>query len=114
METVCHHTGGHGVDTNRFTEAAVKRLPAPAKGNRITYDPALRGFGARITAAGQRAFVLTYWTGQGGSGATRSALTEWSVTGARDEARRLKRAWIRAATRWLSSRTIGAPPPWPI
>jgi hypothetical protein len=43
------------MDTNRLTDAGVKPLPAPAKGNRITYDPALPGFGVRVTAAGHRA-----------------------------------------------------------
>jgi integrase len=81
------------VDTNRLTEAAVKRLPTPAKGNRITYDPALPGFGVRITAAGHRAFVLTYWNRAGRQRRyTIGSFPDWSVAGAREEARRLKRA----------------------
>jgi integrase len=80
------------VDTNRLTEAAVKRLPAPAKGNRITYDSALRGFGVRVTAAGHRAFVLTYYNRTGRQRRyTIGAFPDWSVTGAREEARKLKR-----------------------
>jgi integrase len=80
------------VDTNKLTEAAVKRLPAPAKGNRITYDPALPGFGVRVTAAGHRAFVLTYWNRAGRQRRyTIGAFPDWSVTGAREEARLLKR-----------------------
>ena len=46
------------MDTARLTDAIVKRLPAPAKGNTITYDADVKGFGARVTAAGNRAFVL--------------------------------------------------------
>ena len=80
------------MDTNRLTEAAVKRLPVPAKGNRITYDPVLPGFGVRVTAAGHRAFVLTYYNRTGRQRRyTIGAFPDWSVTGAREEARELKR-----------------------
>jgi integrase len=81
------------VDTTRLTDALIKRLPTPSKGNRITYDPALPGFGVRITAAGHRAFVLTYWNRAGRQRRyTIGSFPDWSVTGAREEARRLKRA----------------------
>ena len=50
---------------SRLTDATVKRLPAPATGNKITYDGALPAFGVRVTAAGHRAFVLTYWNKAG-------------------------------------------------
>jgi integrase len=80
------------VDTNRLTDAAVKRLPVPATGNKITYDPALPGFGVRVTAAGHRAFVLTYWNRAGRQRRyTIGSFPDWSVAGAREEARRLKR-----------------------
>jgi integrase len=79
------------MDTNRLTEADVKRLPAPAKGNRITYDPALPGFGVRVTAAGHRAFVLTYYNRAGRQRRyTIGAFPDWSVVGARAEARKLR------------------------
>jgi integrase len=81
------------VDTNRLTDAAIKRLLAPATGNKITYDPALPGFGVRVTAAGHRAFVLTYWNRAGRQRRyTIGSFPDWSVAGAREEARRLKRA----------------------
>jgi hypothetical protein len=35
----------------RLTDAAIKRLRAPSKANRITYDDDVAGFGIRITAA---------------------------------------------------------------
>lgn len=52
----------------RLSEEIVKRLPSPARGNRITYFAGAtiqgaktpRGFGVRVTAAGARAFVLNY------------------------------------------------------
>ena len=48
-----------------LTDSAVKRLPPPARGNRITYDTAVKGFGCRVTAAGARAFILNYRTNAG-------------------------------------------------
>jgi integrase len=83
------------VDTrpiDKLTDSAVKRLPVPATGNKITYDPALPGFGVRVTTAGHRAFVLTYWNRAGRQRRyTIGSFPDWSVTGAREEARRLKR-----------------------
>jgi integrase len=79
------------VDT-RLTDAAVKRLPTPAQGNRITYDPSTPGFGARVTAGGHRAFILTYYNRAGRQRRyTIGSFPDWSVVGAREEARKLKR-----------------------
>ena len=74
-----------------LTDAIVKRLPAPAKGNKITYDDDVKGFGARVTAAGARAFVLNYRT-KSGAGAPHHhrLLPDWPTTMARAEAKRLK------------------------
>jgi hypothetical protein len=44
----------------RITDKLVKDLSSPAKGNIITYDTEVKGFGVRITAAGARAFILNY------------------------------------------------------
>ena len=78
--------------TTRLTDASVKRLPTPKTGNRITYDNLVTGFGARVTAAGHRAFVLTYYPrGRGQRRYTIGTFPDWSVTGAREEARKLKR-----------------------
>jgi integrase len=76
----------------RLTDAVVKRLPAPAQGNRVTYDTDVKGFGARVTAAEHRAFVLTYYTRAGRQRRyTIGSFPDWSVVGAREEARKLKR-----------------------
>jgi len=76
-----------------LTDAIVKRLPVPAKGNKITYDVAVRGFGCRITAAGARAFILNYRVR--GTGAekryTIGAIEDWTTGAARTESRRLRR-----------------------
>jgi integrase len=79
------------VDT-RLTDATVKRLPAPAAGNRIHYDADVKGFGARVTAADHRAFILTYYTRAGRQRRyTIGSFPDWQTTAAREEARRLKR-----------------------
>src|SRR5262245_63446467 len=78
--------------TTRLTDAVVKRLPEPETGNRITYDSLVTECGARVTAAGHRAFVLTYYPrGRGQRRYTIGAFPDWQTTAAREEARRLKR-----------------------
>src|SRR5262245_3749390 len=78
--------------TVRLTDALVRRLETPANGNRIKYDSAVTGFGARITAAGARSYVLTYVVR--GSGRQRrytiGGCDRWTATDARAEAKRLK------------------------
>src|SRR5262249_62155851 len=49
----------------RLTDAFVRHLEPPATGNRIVYDGAVKGFGARVTANGARAYVLSYTTRAG-------------------------------------------------
>ncbi len=44
----------------RLTEANIKKLEPPERGNCITYDDEIPGFGLRVTAANARAFVLGY------------------------------------------------------
>src|SRR5215471_7786887 len=76
----------------RLTDALIKRLPIPATGNTITWDSAVAGLGVRVTAAGHRSFVLDYRT-RGGRRRryTIGTFPDWSVVGAREEARKLKR-----------------------
>ena len=52
-------------DGQRLDGQAGADLPVPAKGAKITYDGEVTGFGARVTAAGSRAFVLNYRTRAG-------------------------------------------------
>src|SRR5215831_4709442 len=83
---------GKAMATVRLTDAFIRRLEAPANSNRITYDSAVTGFGARVTAAGARSYVLTYVVR--GSGRQRrytiGGCDRWTATDARAEARRLK------------------------
>jgi integrase len=74
-----------------LTDAVIKRLPVPAKGNKITFDATLPGFGCRVTVAGHRSFILNYRTKGGRERRiTIGEVGNWTVGAARIEARRLK------------------------
>jgi integrase len=78
--------------TTRLSDASIKRLSVPSAGNDITWDDMVTGLGARVTAAGHRSFVLDYRTRVGRRRRyTIGTFPDWSVTGAREEARKLKR-----------------------
>jgi integrase len=82
-----------------LTDAIVKRLPIPAtKGNRITFDDAVPGFGCRVTAGGARSFILDYRNRLGRQRRiTIGRYPSWSTTGARQEAHRLRQEIDRGA-----------------
>ena len=88
---------GKSADTSgagKLADQLVRKLPAPATGNRITYDrgnEAVRGFGVRVTASGARSFVLNYVIGGRERRLTIGAYPQWSAAAAREEAKRLKR-----------------------
>ena len=81
-----------------LNEETIKRLPVPAKGNRVTYfagaviqgAKAPRGFGVRVTAAGARAFVLNYRLRGREHRFTIGAWPDWSALKAVREARNLR------------------------
>ncbi len=74
-----------------LTDGLIRRLPVPDRGNRITYDDDVAGFGARITAGRARSFILNYRTRGGRERRiTIGSWPDWRATQARDEARRLK------------------------
>jgi integrase len=77
----------------RLTDAAIKRLTPPARGNRITFDDKPAGFGVRVTAGGHKAFIFNYRVR--GSGQQRritiGQVGDWTLGAARDEAKRLRR-----------------------
>jgi integrase len=76
-----------------LTDADIKDMVAPAKGNRIVYDAGVAGFGVRVTAAGAVAFILNYRVR--GTGRERritiGRFPNWGVGAARAEAKRLRR-----------------------
>jgi integrase len=76
----------------RLTDSIVKALPAPEKGNRITYDADVKGFGIRVTAAGGRAYILNYRTRGGRERRfTIGSFPDWKTSAARTEAGELKK-----------------------
>jgi hypothetical protein len=84
-------------DSKLLTDEIARSAPPPAAGNRIYYDGGdraerLAGFGLRVTATGSRAFVLNYKIDGVERRDTIGHFPAWSVTEARDEARRRKRA----------------------
>jgi integrase len=79
-------------DRPHLTDAAVKQIALPAKGNRITYDDDVSGFGVRVTAGGARSFILNYVTQAGRERRyTIGQHPNWKTTAARDKARELRR-----------------------
>jgi integrase len=78
----------------RLTDKVMRSLERPAKGNRITYDTDVSGFGARVTAAGAVGFVLNYRRKADGRErrATIGQFPAWSVAAARQRAAELRRA----------------------
>ena len=87
---------GHSADTEtdmaeKLTDKLVREMAAPDSGNRIVYDAEVKGFGARITAAGARSFVLNYRINGRERRHTIGQFPAWSVRTAREEAAKLKR-----------------------
>jgi integrase len=75
----------------RLTDAVVKRLPLPPKGNVIYRDSEAMGFGCRVTAAGARSFTFDYFTKTGRDRChTIGSAESWRTTEARAEAKRLR------------------------
>jgi integrase len=82
----------------QLNEAVVKRLPAPAAGNRIFYfagsrlqgAQAPRGFGVRVTANGAKSFIINYRIRHGEYRYTFGGFPDWSVLKAVREARHLR------------------------
>jgi integrase len=71
----------------------VRALERPAAGNKIHYDSEVKGFGARVTAAGAIAFVVNYRRRADGLERryTIGAYPDWGVAAAREKAKELKR-----------------------
>jgi Arm DNA-binding domain len=75
----------------RLTDKIVRDLAPPPAGNRIIYDPEIKGFGARVTAAGAKAFVMNYHVAGRERRMTIGGYPAWTVVAAREEAKRLRR-----------------------
>lgn len=70
-----------------ITDTIVKDLVPPAKGNKITYDDAVLGFGIRITAGGVKSFVLNYHFNKNEHRMTIGQYPAWKTTQAREAAK---------------------------
>jgi integrase len=81
--------------TAKFDDRLVRELPAPASGNRITYDRGgkepVKGFGIRVTAAGAKSFVLNYTIAGRERRLTIGGYPAWTVAAAREQAKSLRR-----------------------
>ena len=81
-----------------LSEAIVKTLPVPSTGNKVHYfagailqgQPAPRGFGVRVTAAGVKSFVLNYRLKGREYRYTIGRYPEWSALRAVRQARELR------------------------
>jgi len=91
---------GHNADTGvdmteneKLTDRFVKLAAAPDEGRpyRIYYDPEVKGFGLRVTKAGFRAFILNYRARGVERRYTIGSFPDWTVSAAREEAKRIKR-----------------------
>ncbi|RWD06624.1 MAG: DUF4102 domain-containing protein [Mesorhizobium sp.] len=76
----------------KLTDTIIKNLPKPANGNRITYDESVTGLGVRVTAAGNKAFILNYRTRATGKERryTIGSCDDWKIGAAREEAKKQK------------------------
>jgi integrase len=78
-----------------LSDGDVKRLTAPASGNRITYDKgkgSVSGFGCRVTAAGTKSYILNYRTKAGRERRyTIGSADNWTTGAARIKARELRK-----------------------
>ncbi len=80
-----------GKVADKLTDKDVKALEPPETGNRITYDPEVKGFGVRVTSAGARAFILNYRAAGRERRITIGSYPDWTTSAARDRAKELKR-----------------------
>lgn len=62
----------------KLTEAVVKRLDAPATGERIAWDTELKRFGVRVQRGGKKAFVIKYRNATGKQ--RKMVLGSWPAT----------------------------------
>jgi hypothetical protein len=70
----------------RLNDVIVRRLPLPVRDYTIAWDDDVAGFGARVTAAGARAFILNYRKRSGRQRRfTIGGFPDWRTTAAREE-----------------------------
>ena len=79
-------------DRDPIDDKMVKELPPPTRGNRITYDTEIKGFGVRVTAKGAKSFIINYRMRNGPTEYryTFGKFPAWTVKAARKEAKDLR------------------------
>jgi integrase len=80
----------HADNNVELTGAVIRKLKPPAKGNKVTYDAEVRGFGVRVTANSAKSFILNYRVDGRERRHTIGGWPDWTATQARREARRLR------------------------
>jgi integrase len=74
-----------------LSDAVVAALSPPRAGYRVKYDASVKGFGARVTAACARSFVLNYRAGRRERRITIGSFPDWHTEQARAQAALLRR-----------------------
>lgn len=74
-----------------ITDQFCKKATSDGKAQRIWYCDKVGGFGLRVTAAGAKAFILTYWSAGVQRRITIGRYPDWSVERARKRAQDLRR-----------------------
>lgn len=95
----------------KINDQLVRAMEAPSKGNRVVYDDKVTGFGVRITASGNRAFVLRYTFDDAAARRksneyryTIGSYPAWSVLAARKDAEGWRQKIDRGETHPLAER----------
>lgn len=78
------------VRTQRLTDRLAKSLKSPKRGNQITYDGLLPGFGIRVTAKGRKSFILNYRFEGRDRRITIGRYPDWTVVAARKRSQELR------------------------
>lgn len=76
---------------NELTDKRVRDLSPPARGNRVFYDAAVRGLGARVTASGAKSWIFNYRIGGRERRITIGDCGAWPIRQARARAQELRR-----------------------
>lgn len=76
----------------KLNDATIKKVIPPEKGYTLLWDSEVRGFAARITAAGARSFIVNYRAENGRERRmTIGSFPDWSSAAAREKAKEIKR-----------------------
>jgi integrase len=95
--------------SQQLTDKVMRNLPVPEKGNDLSRCPVQRGLAGRVTAAGDRAFVLCYYFGGKERRDTIGGFPEWTTSAAW----KVAKSWKRDADLGIDPRPERKPEPQP-